>query len=527
MKYNKLLLAAGLLFLLAACNKKIEQLQVNPNRPTSAPAYLLLQSVLSGIANGPGDIQPCGSVARWIQFFCRNYQYYGDKQSVWQNGPFDGYLAMKNVIKMEQEAKNAGASDLNPYKAIGKFARAYYFYNMSSMMGDIPMKAALNGTAKSTPAYDLQKDIFLEVLTWLDQANDDFATLYSKADNTLAGDFYYGNDLREWRKAVNVFKLRVLISLSNKDSDPDLNVKARFSAVLNDPVKYPLFSGASDNLQFTYVHPYNNYPTSPDNYGFDALRYNMAQTYVKNLTDLNDARVFITCEPAWAVADSLNNPVDFRAYIGAGTGESIATMYSKAINGRYSMINRKRYYFSYTAEPFVLLGYTEMCFNIAEAMNRGWLAGTAAVWYSRGILESMKFYGFTSGQTAYTATLLHSGSSLDINNFKNYPFSFDLNAYLASPAVSYAGGVTGLQQILRQKYLAFFQNSGWEAYFNYRRTGIPAFAGGTGIGNNGIIPKRWSYPSNEQSLNAVNWQAALQKQQFSTDDINGIIWLLK
>ncbi|MBC7758425.1 MAG: hypothetical protein H7069_06185, partial [Phormidesmis sp. FL-bin-119] len=42
--------------------------------------------------------------------------------------------------------------------------------------------------------------------------------------------------------------------------------------------------------------------------------------------------------------------------------------------------------------------------------------------------------------------------------------------------------------MLVQKYLSFFQNSGWEVYFNYRRTGVPAFSGGIGVGNNGSIP---------------------------------------
>ncbi len=78
-----------------------------------------------------------------------------------------------------------------------------------------------------------------------------------------------------------------------------------------------------------------------------------------------------------------------------------------------------------------------------------------------------------------------------------------------------------------QKYLAFFQNSGWEAYYNYRRTGVPAFDGGTGIGNNGIIPKRWAYPTDEQNTNAGNWQSALQAQGFNTDNINDAMWLIK
>ena len=71
------------------------------------------------------------------------------------------------------------------------------------------------------------------------------------------------------------------------------------------------------------------------------------------------------------------------------------------------------------------------------------------------------------------------------------------------------GGTTGLNRILVQKHLSFFQNSGWEAYCNYRRTGVPAFRGGIGVGNKGTIPKRWTYPARELNRNGINLKAAL------------------
>ena len=80
----------------------------------------------------------------------------------------------------------------------------------------------------------------------------------------------------------------------------------------------------------------------------------------------------------------------------------------------------------------------------------------------------------------------------------------------------------GLNQILTQKYLALFQNSGQEAYFNYRRTGIPAFHAGPGTGNSGIIPKRWLYPSSESFYNEANLKTALARQFGSAvDDVEG------
>jgi hypothetical protein len=76
--------------------------------------------------------------------------------------------------------------------------------------------------------------------------------------------------------------------------------------------------------------------------------------------------------------------------------------------------------------------------------------------------------------------------------------------------------------------LAFFQNSGQEAYFNYRRTGVPAFHAGPGTGNTGVIPKRWLYPSDESFYNANNLNAALARQfTGGVDDVNNELWINK
>src|SRR6185369_7947733 len=128
----------------------------------------------------------------------------------------------------------------------------------------------------------------------------DLAQLIAAGDRTLGGDFYFNNDLTKWQKVVNTFKLRVLISLSKKESDTDLDLKSRFKQVLDNPSQFPLMTSNDDALKFIYNSSTNLYPTNPGNRGFDKGRYNMAQTYVKMLTDLKDPRVFVTCNPAKA-----------------------------------------------------------------------------------------------------------------------------------------------------------------------------------------------------------------------------------
>ena len=102
-----------------------------------------------------------------------------------------------------------------------------------------------------------------------------------------------------------------------------------------------------------------------------------------------------------------------------------------------------------------------------------------------------------------------------------------LSTYLAQPKVTYQAGAAGLEKILQQKYLAFFQNSGWEAFYNQRRTGVPTFLTGPGTGNSGRIPRRWQYPVTERTTNTTNYQEAVQRQFEGQDDINRDLWMLQ
>jgi hypothetical protein len=114
--------------------------------------------------------------------------------------------------------------------------------------------------------------------------------------------FYQGN-LTKWQKAVNA-KLRVLIQLSNKANDATLNVPAQFANIVNNPSKYPLFTSQADDVADQYDATYLQYPFNPTKFGSIAQRNNMASTYVSALTSINDPRVFVTCEPAWALVGS-------------------------------------------------------------------------------------------------------------------------------------------------------------------------------------------------------------------------------
>jgi hypothetical protein len=505
--------------------KDFEELEKDPNRPTSVDQSLIFNGVLNDLADFTWN-----DVMRWNQFYCSNYNYYANNEYTWTSNSWN-YTTLKNVGKMEEETLKRGAEPVNPYSALAKFFRAYFFVKMSTRVGDIPVDEALLGLENTKPKYNTQKEVYVRSLQLLEESNNDLASLISKGDNTLSGDiFSTNNNLRAWQKVVNTFKLRVLISLSKKELDGDLAIKQKFSEVVNNPTKYPLMTSNADNLSYVYNAAFNKYGRNKDNFGFNALRENMAATYMNPLVDLKDPRIFVVAEPTPEKVKAGAVLSDFSSFAGARSDEDLSDMSTKAQQGKYSFQNRKRYYDGYTAENTIQIGYPELCFNIAEAYNRGWVSGKTVVdaeaWYKNGILASMDFYGIKTG--TMTATYLKEGDAL--GTYQSYSVSVDIDAYYNQAKVKYEGNTAGgLSQILTQKYLAFFQNSGWEAFYNQRRTGVPVFfKDQAGNGNGSRIPKRWNYPTAEGQYNTVNYNAALTAQ-FGTnkEDINTDLWINK
>jgi len=543
LRYIFLLVMGGLL--LSSCNKQIQEKEVDPNNPTTVPPYLILGTILTDISGtgAQGALSATGSSEgvdswdgghRWNQYHCSNYDYYDNNIYSWTNGNFDPYLVMKNVVQMEKEAISRGTAPVNPYEAVGRFVKAYYYYNITSMFGDVPQAEALLGASNPSPAYTSQELVFKYVLDQLDTANNDFASLIAANDNSLntKQDIFYHGDLTHWQKLVNSFKLRVLVALSKKSGDALLNIPGQFAAILGNSTTYPIFTGQADDFQFVYnpggSNVYSTYPFNPSNFGSIAARFNMAHTYMRVMDSLNDARVFMTTEPAWGIVPPAEtNPCQFKYFTGASTGEPLATMYGNANLGLYSFINRARYYSNFTGEPDALVGYKDMCFNIAEGLARGWATGNAETWYKLGIAESMAHFGIDVTKTSFTTYFLPPGNS-SVTQVAPYPFTFDFNAYYAQPTVKLSAvQANAVNQIVLQKYIANFQNSGYESYYNWRRTGTPAFEGGSGVGNNGVVPIRWAYPISEQQQNATNYDAALKAQGYTQDDLNQVMWLLK
>jgi len=485
-----------------------------------------------GVVDGrPGAVNefPWETLFIWQQYYVSNYPYYrGQNVYSWSVSGTD-YDLIKYATKLEEQAAKQLGSTNTRYAGLAKFFRAYSLVWLTERVGDIPAKQAGNPTVYPEPVYDTQHDVYKYALALLDSANTILAANISPANAgqafDAAGDVFGLTNL-QWQKVVNTYRLRVLISLSKRAIDnADLNIPQQFAAIVGNPSQYPVMTGNGDNMVFRYNAAFNQYPIFFRGWGPYNSYANISRTYLDITTSTKDPRTFAVATPAPAQISGGKGVGDFTAYVGADIDTPVTSLQTYSGNqGLYSFANYNRYYTSNTganAELYILVGYPELCFNIAEGINRGWASGDAGSWYVNGITASIANYGLTQGQQLNICDV--SGTKIG-----NTPVTVDITGFLAN--VAYAGNnAAGLKQILQQKYVAFFNNSAWEAYYNWRRTGVPTFSqGAAGIGTPGnLIPRRWQYALDESLYNTQNNKAAVQRQFGATDDINKDIWLVK
>lgn len=474
--------------LVVSC-KKFSHFQTDPNHPTEASPGLLLTNIEERAFS---TITTSAALASRMLCYIQTPsldQYYG-----WQRASFDGYNSLRQVMKMKAEATRVEEPN---YIALGLFFQSYYIIQLTQTFGDVPYSAAMQAKEGNfKPTYDTQKDIYLKVLNDLKKAS----TLLSESNGIITGDVIYEGNIQNWKKAINSFTLRILMSLSHKTEDPDLKVIQRFKAIVNNPSTYPIFTSNDDNAALPYYDLENNrYPYYNDN-GIKTDFY-LDASFVHILQKFKDPRLFVFADKMPSAVDLSAH--DFDAYGGLQGSAPLQINTNKVVNGKASQID-SRYFSDPVTEPSIAIGYPEVQFILAEAVARGWINGDAAAYYKNGIRASMEFF-----------------------NYHNEYSSADIDSYL-DQAVIQLKAETELDQILTQKYISFYMQCGWEPFYNQRRTGIPLFeTSGDGILNGGKIPKRWMYPESEYIHNKDNVAAAVERQYPNGDNINGLMWLLK
>lgn len=478
------LLITGMVIIQSGC-KKFSDFQTDPNKSTIATPDLLLNTVEQNAFQSTDLGAALASRQMVYTDAVNQQQYYG-----WSRASFNVYGNLRQVLKMEQAA---AAQNKPEYLPLIKFFRAWYFLLITQTFGDIPYSQALKGDdGMNMPVYDKQEEIYLNILNELKAANG----LITSGTAAVQGDIVYNGNMQQWKRAINALSLRVLLSLSIKESNSKIDVKKRFAEIVNNPSDYPLYTSNDDNaaLKF-YDLQGNRYPYFNNN----DLQTNdyMEETFIDLLKSLKDVRLFSFADKAPKFASLPAD--DFNAYGGARGSAPVNENNARTVAGEISKIN-PRFYNNPVNEPSIALGYAELQFILAEGAVRGWISGNANDYYEKGVRASMNFYHIDPTVT---------------------------DAYLAQNTVKISGS-NALQQILTQKYIASFMNSGWQIFYEQRRTGIPVFdVSGGGVLNNKKIPKRWMYPESELRLNEQHVTEAIKSQYPEGDNINGVMWSIK
>lgn len=502
-------LIAALAIGFSSCTKKFDDINTNPDKATSASSEWLATNILTSVTSSDISFnnnfrQPytLGKYIGWTEKVS-DYQY-----NKMVRVDFGRLLVLRDVAPM---VKNASSADLkNTYDGFGHFIRAWQFFQTTMQVGDIPYSEAIQGSTGVIQAkYDTQKEVFQGILRELDQAD----SLLTNAVN-FSGDFIYNGNVDKWRRLANSFQLYVLINLSRKTDDADLDVINKFKTV----AARPLMRDFKDNFAVTYTasagyaYPWSNTAAQLNSF----LDYPVVSAYLLDPMKASaDKRVFYMAEPSPAQIKAGVSASDYSAYLGIDPADELGTIVTNNNAGKACRVN-KRYEDMYNAEPVGLLNYWDIQFILAEATVRGWISGTdAQTYYANGIKGHMNFIA------NYAPASYAHGMALD---------DAYINAFPATVALT-GTAENQIKQIITQKYIAgFFQNSDYNAWYENRRTGYPVFTLNTGTNLNtpaSAFPLRWMYPQKELDYNAANITKALANQFNGDDNPSSAMWLLK
>jgi len=465
------------------CDSRFEDVNSNPNEPEQVTPNLLLPNIIrSSVNTSVNTAHTTGNLV--LQYVAKaSFATEIDRYNWAGVGYWEAYYDdLRNVTDMIRVARERD----NPnYEGVGLVMKSWIFSMLTDAYGRIPFSEA-NTDEENTPVYDPQPAVYEGILA-------DLATADSLIDpgsgQSIQGDILYDGDLLKWKKLANSLRLRLLMRLSEKkgSGDLDINVEDEFASIVEDK---PVFEGNEDNAALEYLDSRpNEWPPHTQRVGtFRTFR--MSQTLTDTLKALDDPRLSVFAD----LPDSLDT------YVGVPNG--LTDDASNEFNGGrafQSSLNTTRYFDEPNAAEGLIMTYAEVLFLKAEAAARGWTSGDAETLYENGVEASMAQYG-----------QLESAPS----------------GYLDQPGVDYPAGnqERALTRINKQKWIALFY-TGLEGWFNWRRTGVPAIDPSVDNVNGDEIPVRFRYPESEQSLNAENYQDALDQQ--GPNNINTEMWLLQ
>ncbi|HJV78017.1 MAG TPA: SusD/RagB family nutrient-binding outer membrane lipoprotein [Paludibacter sp.] len=446
---------------LSSCNNTLDEINKNPNATeTPLPPYLLTSALKQGADIYWGSESNFNSSLLFVQHWAKIQYAEPDRYdvsnssftSLWNTGYSTLITDLNTILNFSDQQANSN------YKGIALTLRSWTFLLLTDAYGSIPYKEA---GQKVTPAYNTQKEVYTGLLEDLKQAQ----SLLSTTNGTVTGDLAYKGNIAKWKKLVNSLRLRIALRISDKE--PALAKQAAIDATTDAG---GLISSNSETFQFIYTSSPQQNPASA---WFETRDdYRISKTIVDKLYELSDPRLSVYAQ--------LPSDASVGKYVGGANGLSNSDANSQG----FAKTSKPGTYFLTSQSPAVIFAYSEVLFDLSEAVARGYIAGDAEQFYKNAITASLNQFGITD------ATV--------ISNYLN-------QAVVKYDATNYA------KSIGTQKWIAFF-GQGLDAFAEWRRLDYPQLTAGPATVLDGQIPSRFFYPGTEQSLNGTSYQAAIAIQ---------------
>ena len=479
---------------ITSCQKDLEKLNVDTKHPTKVPGNFLFANAQVALADQVATPNVnLNNWKLWAQYWTEttytdesNYDVVtrdiaSNNFRTYYRNILRDFLEAKNIIGEEVTAGDAEAAAKQNRILITDILMVYTYQRMVDMFGNVPYTEALD-IDNISPVYDDAFTIYKDLINRLDT---DLGGLDGTNGSFGSDDLYYGGDVGMWKKFANTLKVKLGITLSTVDET--LAKKTVESA-------YNKGFGPGENCELAYPGGINANPIFENLIQSGRHDYVATSTIIDMMNDLADPRLY----PYFTLVDTSSNPAEVKlAYYGGDAGYSSAyTQYSHIPNTNTDAGERLSTDVdgSNVADetfPMVMLDYTEMCFYLSEAAERGYsVGGSAEDWYNKGITSSMNFW---LGKH-YNPTDVASMTA----------------AYLANPDVAYSTAPGDWhQKIGIQAWLAFYYR-GFVGYTSFRRLGYPEMhqVPSPAEGSGGTVPRRITYPIAEQTLNAASYAEA-------------------
>jgi Starch-binding associating with outer membrane len=519
------LILISTLLMLSSCKKNFESVNAPWNQATSASIPELFNAVISSMPLTAGEQSVFNA---WIYPITQqgmitsgSYPYINARDAAWNNY----YTTLGNYRLLESRIAAApDVSSMNNVYAMLKTIMAYKTIKTTNYFGDMPYfdagKVAIEGSSAFKVKYNTQADIYAAVLTDLKWAVDNLSTAASQYS---VGNYetFLGNDIAKWTKFANSLRLRVAITMHDKNSTLAAAqiTEALSKPLLEDGENIGLWPTKIPGLQLQWRE-----------WSFSANCYlRMGSTMWSQMSSNNNtdgsgifdprARIFFETNNAGTWAAYPQNPTTVTAPEGGAPYDKLRYT-AWATKGAANIYSPFNLFFEQDLNyiPELMLTAAEVHFLKAEAYNRGLgvtaNAATAKTEYDKGVTASLNFWtGIAFNSPVWTVNKPAAATAT----------AGQINTLLTNVAYDMGSATNALKQIYAQEWIDQYRQP-WDAWTLLKRTGgkTPMSAANTQYyTTNFAIYNRFTYPDNEVSYNHDNWQAVTN----GTDLASTRLWI--